>query len=156
MLLSGPGTDPPTEAGPTTEPPTQAPAPAPEEEEEPAASIFEEEPEPEVVFESPSAPVGDACDGQGKWDLASWDTQDALGKAWLFFKAQQSGKLEAGHPIAWRGDSYLNDGDDVGVDLTGGFFDAGGAHTTPSPSPGRSWLCPSALHCVLPDTNTLW
>ena len=92
------------------------------------------------MFQPPSAPVGNACQGKGKWDLASWDTSDALGKAWLFFKAQQSGKLEPGHPVPWRGDSYLNDGDDVGVDLTGGFFDAGGAPPTSLLSVGHQLM----------------
>jgi len=44
-------------------------------------------------------------------------------KALLFFEAQRSGKLPADNLIPWRGDSELNDGKDVGRDLTGGWHD---------------------------------
>lgn len=50
---------------------------------------------------------------------------DALGKSLLFYEAQRSGKLPANNRVAWRGDSALNDGKDVGKDLTGGYYDAG-------------------------------
>ena len=46
-----------------------------------------------------------------------------LYKALLFYEAQRSGKLPADKKIAWRGDSELNDGKDVGRDLTGGWHD---------------------------------
>ena len=52
---------------------------------------------------------------------------DALSKALLFYQIQESGKLseETKSRINWRDDSCLNDGSDVGLDLTGGWFDAG-------------------------------
>lgn len=50
---------------------------------------------------------------------------DALGKSFLFYEAQRSGKLPSTNRISWRGDSALRDGADVGVDLTGGYYDAG-------------------------------
>ena len=43
----------------------------------------------------------------------------------LFYEAQMSGPLPDWHRVKWRGDSALNDGCDVGYDLTGGFYDAG-------------------------------
>ncbi|CAG2163280.1 unnamed protein product [Oppiella nova] len=43
----------------------------------------------------------------------------------LFYEAQRSGKLPADKRVHWRGDSMLDDGKDVGKDLTGGYFDAG-------------------------------
>lgn len=36
-----------------------------------------------------------------------------------------AGKLPSDYPIDWRGDAALSDGQDVGLDLTGGLFDAG-------------------------------
>jgi len=42
----------------------------------------------------------------------------------LFYEAQRSGKLPEDNRISWRGDSFLDDSDG-GVDLTGGYFDAG-------------------------------
>ncbi|MBN1215812.1 MAG: glycoside hydrolase family 9 protein [Candidatus Lokiarchaeota archaeon] len=50
---------------------------------------------------------------------------EALQKAIYFYMQQRSGKLPEDNPVIWRGDSCLNDGADVGVDLTGGYFDAG-------------------------------
>jgi hypothetical protein len=43
----------------------------------------------------------------------------------MFYEFQRSGKLPPGQRNNWRGDSGLNDGADVGVDLTGGWHDAG-------------------------------
>jgi hypothetical protein len=50
-----------------------------------------------------------------------------LGKAWLFYEAQRSGKLPPDNRIPWRSDSYLNDGSQHSppVDLSGGWYDAG-------------------------------
>ena len=50
---------------------------------------------------------------------------EALQKSFLFYEAQRSGALPADNRIAWRGDSALNDGQDVGLDLSGGYYDAG-------------------------------
>ncbi|WOL05056.1 hypothetical protein Cni_G13779 [Canna indica] len=57
--------------------------------------------------------------------LAAFDYSQALTKSLLFFEAQRSGKLSSDQRVTWRGDSALNDGDDAGVDLTGGYYDAG-------------------------------
>ena len=59
--------------------------------------------------------------GQGSADL-----DELIGMVLLFFEAQESGKLRAGHRVKWRGDSYLDDGRLRGIDLAGGWFDAGG------------------------------
>ncbi|WP_086666105.1 glycoside hydrolase family 9 protein [Lentzea kentuckyensis] len=50
---------------------------------------------------------------------------EALQKSVWFYDAQRSGKLPAGNRVNWRGDSALRDGSDVGLDLSGGFYDAG-------------------------------
>lgn len=50
---------------------------------------------------------------------------EALQKALYFYDAQRSGRLPPGFRVGWRGDSALQDGSDVGVDLTGGYYDAG-------------------------------
>ncbi|MGN0485231.1 MAG: glycoside hydrolase family 9 protein [Lachnospiraceae bacterium] len=51
----------------------------------------------------------------------------ALQKSLIFYELQKSGKLDGKeyNRNNWRGDSCLNDGKDHGVDLTGGWFDAG-------------------------------
>lgn len=53
--------------------------------------------------------------------------ENLMGKAWLFYEAQRSGKLPPDNRIAWRGDSYEKDGSEhvPPVDLSGGWYDAG-------------------------------
>ncbi|MFE9956619.1 glycoside hydrolase family 9 protein [Micromonospora sp. NPDC005299] len=50
---------------------------------------------------------------------------EALQKSLFFYEAQQSGRKPAWNRVSWRGDSALTDGADVGLDLTGGWYDAG-------------------------------
>ncbi|WP_189082351.1 glycoside hydrolase family 9 protein [Mangrovihabitans endophyticus] len=50
---------------------------------------------------------------------------EALQKSLFFYEAQVSGKKPAWNRVSWRGDSAMRDGSDVGLDLTGGWFDAG-------------------------------
>jgi endoglucanase len=57
---------------------------------------------------------------------SQWST--VLGNSLWFYDAQRSGRLEQGtygNRVAWRNDSCLEDGSDYGVDLSGGWFDAG-------------------------------
>ncbi|CAA6656207.1 unnamed protein product [Spirodela intermedia] len=55
----------------------------------------------------------------------SHDYPAALEKCLLFFEGQRSGKLPSSQRLDWRGDSGLHDGDQIGVDLVGGYYDAG-------------------------------
>jgi endoglucanase len=57
---------------------------------------------------------------EGKFNYAS-----ALQKAIYFYEAQRSGKLVPQNRVPWRADSALEDGKDQGLDLTGGWYDAG-------------------------------
>ena len=50
---------------------------------------------------------------------------EALQMSILFYELQRSGDLPEQVRCNWRGDSGLKDGSDVGVDLTGGLYDAG-------------------------------
>jgi len=50
---------------------------------------------------------------------------EVLQKSMFFYEAQRAGYLPEDHRISWRGDSAIWDGADVGLDLTGGWFDAG-------------------------------
>lgn len=50
---------------------------------------------------------------------------EALQKSLLFYEAQQAGPLPDWNRVEWRGDSVPDDGADVGLDLRGGWFDAG-------------------------------
>ncbi|KAL5710170.1 cellulase [Ranunculus cassubicifolius] len=57
--------------------------------------------------------------------VACFDYGAALTKSLLYFEAQRSGKLPPNQRVSWRGDSGLNDGRDQGIDLVGGYYDAG-------------------------------
>ncbi|MBN1216936.1 MAG: glycoside hydrolase family 9 protein [Candidatus Lokiarchaeota archaeon] len=50
----------------------------------------------------------------------------ALQKAIYFYQEQRSGDLPENNTVIWRGDSFLNDGEVVGLDLTGGYYNDGG------------------------------
>ncbi|XP_027916175.1 endoglucanase 8-like [Vigna unguiculata] len=56
---------------------------------------------------------------------AAHDYRDALRKSILFFEGQRSGKLPADQRLRWRRDSAMHDGATAGVDLSGGYYDAG-------------------------------
>ncbi|KDP22412.1 hypothetical protein JCGZ_26243 [Jatropha curcas] len=57
--------------------------------------------------------------------IGSHDYGDALTKSILFFEGQRSGKLPPTQRMTWRKDSALRDGFEIGVDLVGGYYDAG-------------------------------
>ncbi|KAK7273717.1 hypothetical protein RIF29_14777 [Crotalaria pallida] len=57
--------------------------------------------------------------------VASADYGTAITKCLLFYEAQRAGKLPPNQRVQWRGDSSLNDGHGAGVDLVGGYYDAG-------------------------------
>ncbi|KAL0306331.1 UNVERIFIED_CONTAM: Endoglucanase 11 [Sesamum radiatum] len=55
----------------------------------------------------------------------SFDYGDALSKSLLYFEAQRSGRLPYNQRVRWRHHSGLTDGLEQGVDLVGGYYDAG-------------------------------
>jgi hypothetical protein len=68
-----------------------------------------------VAFLAPQLPVY----------AANYNYGEALQKAIIFYEFQMSGELPDNIRNNWRGDSCLDDGSDVSLDLTGGWFDAG-------------------------------
>jgi hypothetical protein len=50
---------------------------------------------------------------------------EVLQKSMWFYEVQRSGKLPENNRVEWRGSSGLDDGSDVGHDLSGGWLDAG-------------------------------
>jgi endoglucanase len=68
---------------------------------------------------------GTILDDDATAPVGKFNYGEALQKALFFYQAQRSGDLPAGYVVDWRGDSGMNDGRDVGVDLTGGYYDAG-------------------------------
>lgn len=71
-------------------------------------------------------PNADICAGTMSHTGSKYNYEEVLCKSILFYEAQRSGDLdEATNRVRWRKDSALGDGGDVGLDLTGGWFDAG-------------------------------
>ncbi|MGB6220290.1 glycoside hydrolase family 9 protein [Haloferula sp.] len=61
----------------------------------------------------------------GKPQTGAFNYAEALQKSMWFYDAQRSGALPDGFRVPWRSSSALDDGSDVGIDLSGGFYDAG-------------------------------
>ncbi len=63
----------------------------------------------------------------GNWIMAqgSFDYSDVLGKSIEFYDGQICGPQPAWSRATWRNDCHMNDGSDVGKNLTGGWHDAG-------------------------------
>ncbi|KAL5571221.1 hypothetical protein UlMin_020818 [Ulmus minor] len=57
--------------------------------------------------------------------LEAFDYADALTKSLLYFESQRSGRLPYNQRVTWRDHSGLTDGLEQGVDLIGGYYDAG-------------------------------
>lgn len=63
---------------------------------------------------------------EGTKGTGAFNYGEALQKSLLFYELQRSGNIdEATARTNWRGDSGMSDGADVGLDLTGGLYDAG-------------------------------
>jgi len=74
----------------------------------------------EIVRAIGTVTIREKTTGTAKFNYA-----EVLQKSLFFFDAQRSGDLPANNRVTWRGDSALQDGSDVGLDLTGGYYDAG-------------------------------
>lgn len=55
----------------------------------------------------------------------NYNYAEALQKSLMFYELQMSGKMPDYLRCNWKGDSCVNDGSDVGLDLSGGWYDAG-------------------------------
>lgn len=77
---------------------------------------------------APSVQPGLSADSgeyEGRKAQSQFNYGEALQKSIMFYDLQRSGKLPDNFRCNWRGDSCLNDGKDNGLDLSGGFLDAG-------------------------------
>ncbi|PIA36831.1 hypothetical protein AQUCO_03200063v1 [Aquilegia coerulea] len=57
--------------------------------------------------------------------VGAFDYKDALTKSLLYFESQRSGRLPYNQRVTWRDHSGITDGLEQGVDLVGGYYDAG-------------------------------
>ncbi|KAF0899275.1 hypothetical protein E2562_015927 [Oryza meyeriana var. granulata] len=70
-------------------------------------------------------PTMAAGSGDGGGAGFEFDYRNALHSGLLYFEAQRSGHLPYNQRVRWRGHSGLADGLQQGVDLVGGYYDAG-------------------------------
>lgn len=88
--------------------------------------VFAQLPLPQPPFIPPNASSG-SHPSSGGYPNPQWST--FLGNLLYFYEAQRSGNLPSSNRVSWRNNSAVHDGQDVRVDLSGGYYDAGGAYT---------------------------
>ncbi|KAI6134857.1 glycoside hydrolase family 9 protein [Pisolithus thermaeus] len=84
--------------------------------------VLAQVPLPQPPFMPQNASLG-AIPSTGGVPNTQWSS--LLGNLLFFYEAQRSGKLPSTNRVKWRNDSALTDGEDVKLDLTGGYYDAG-------------------------------
>lgn len=117
---------------------------------------------PEPVVAAPTTPVAAAPLPVLKPVVAGGEDDYAgiLSLAYLFYEGQMAGdlpawnRLLAGKPGGYKKSAHLNDGKEIGADLSGGFYDAGGEGLRWWWRPCACWLRvglarqPAVLSCL--------
>jgi len=84
--------------------------------------VLSQLPLPQPPWLPPNAASG-AQPSSGGSPNPQWS--NIVGNLLYFYEAQRAGKLPSTNRVPWRNDSVLSDGQDRGVDLSKGYFDAG-------------------------------
>lgn len=80
--------------------------------------------QPSSTYQPPSIASGNVTSSSSSNTVnARWS--ELLGNALYFYDIQRAGTLPNNFRVDWRNNSVPNDGSDVGLNLSGGFFDAG-------------------------------
>ncbi|PWN20026.1 Six-hairpin glycosidase [Microstroma glucosiphilum] len=90
------------------------------------------------------APASDGNNATVAGSRSQWE--NTFGDTLWFYDAQRSGVLPDDFRVTWRNDSVLTDGESVGLDLSGGFFDAGNMVKFIHP---LSWVLTQIAHSAL-------
>jgi endoglucanase len=85
--------------------------------------VLAQAPLPSSAWLPPPAESGAVASPNTNRPNRQWGT--LLGELLYFYDAQRSGTLPASNRVPWRNNSLVNDGKPA-VDLSGGFYDAGG------------------------------
>ena len=96
-----------------------------------AARVATQVPLPTKPWLPPSPDFGAVPSTGNSIPNPHWST--LLGNGLFFYEAQRSGRLPNTNRVSWRNDSCINDGQDVNLDLTGGYYDAGSAYQPSRP-----------------------
>ncbi len=115
------GNTPSSSTSPSSMPSSNAPSSGTSSSNTPPSSTPSSSSRPTGGRTSSSGNTYEGTQGKGKFNYG-----EALQKSLLFYELQRSGDIdEKTARTNWRGDSGMNDGSDVGLDLTGGLYDAG-------------------------------
>lgn len=82
---------------------------------------------PSTSYTPPDASNGSFPSNSTSIPNPQWS--DLLGNLIYFYDEQRSGNLTGENRVSWRNTSCMDDGKDAGLDLTGGYYDAGGVPT---------------------------
>ena len=92
------------------------------------SSAFAQLPLPNASFTPPSPSFGVQHANASQKSNVDPHWSSLMGNLLYFYEAQRSGKLPSNKRVPWRNDSAVEDGRDVGADLSGGYYDAGGVY----------------------------
>ncbi|KAE9410328.1 glycoside hydrolase family 9 protein, partial [Gymnopus androsaceus JB14] len=90
-----------------------------------ASRIYAQLSLPSPAWLPPNASAGAISTSGSNTSVPNEQWSTLLGELLYAYEAQRSGKLPDTNRVSWRNDSALSDGSDVGLDLTGGYYDAG-------------------------------
>lgn len=80
---------------------------------------------PSLPYTPPDASNGSYTSNVTSVPNPEWS--NLLGNLIYFYDEQRSGNLTSNNRVSWRNTSCMDDGKDAGLDLTGGYYDAGGS-----------------------------
>lgn len=80
---------------------------------------------PSPAWLPPNASTGAIATSGSNTSVPNEQWSTLLGDLLYAYEAQRSGQLPDTNRVTWRNSSALKDGSDVGLDLTGGYYDAG-------------------------------
>ncbi|KAL0582010.1 hypothetical protein V5O48_000068 [Marasmius crinis-equi] len=78
---------------------------------------------PNPPFQPPDPSAGSEPSSGSSVPNPQWSS--LLGNLLYFYEAQRSGNLPSTNRVSWRNSSCTDDGKDAGIDLSGGYYDAG-------------------------------
>ncbi|KAF9263539.1 glycoside hydrolase family 9 protein [Marasmius fiardii PR-910] len=85
--------------------------------------VLSQLPLPNPPFLPPNPSPGSQPTSGSSIPNPQWST--LIGNLLYFYEAQRSGNLPSSNRVSWRNSSCTDDGKDVGLDLSGGYYDAG-------------------------------
>ena len=106
--------------------------------------------QPPTTTPTPTNPTTPPTVQSGNVNGVTPQFKEAVSLMPLFFEANQNGVKQPWNRVSWRGDAFVTDGQDVGRNLAGGYFDAGD-HIITMVGIGMSFALTSASIILYPE-----